>query len=133
MDKVCIICHKETKKGIPIKEDFVIKSIRKVKRALRISTGNTLIVCEEHVGDAKKRREKFEKSLLTYVGLGAVIGIVLILISIFQSKSLSNILVSFGLLVLLVLLMAAFSLYQYFPSLMKKPEKKVKRSRKVKR
>jgi len=113
---VCIICNKE-KSGTPIKEDIVIRTIRRIKEALRISTGNKLVVCNEHIEEAKKRREKFEKSILTYGGIGAVLGIILVILAIFSQKSIVAILQTIVLLIFLVLVMAALSLYQYFPAI----------------
>jgi len=74
---ICLICQKEAT-GLPIKEDFVIRGIRKIKTAFKVARGSKLIICNEHLEEAKRRREKFEKTLLTYGGLGGVIGIILI-------------------------------------------------------
>lgn len=117
MAKVCII-DREEKAGIPIKEDIVINAIRAIKRKLRISTGNDLVVCAAHVEEAKKRRERFERSLMTSAGIGAVLGIILVLLAIFNpNRSIVSVLQAIIFLLLLVLIMAALSLYQYFPAI----------------
>ena len=129
MAKVCIIDRKN-KDGIPIQDDFVLSSIRKAKETLKVSTGNQLVVCKEHLEEARKRRGKFEKSLMASAGLGAIIGVILLLISIFSGRSLVGILQSIVLLAFLVILMASLSLYQYFPALKEKaahPSRKAKR------
>jgi hypothetical protein len=134
---VCVVCGKE-KSGIPIREDFVIRLIRKLKGIFKLSTGNRLVVCNEHIEEAKKRRERFEKGLLTYAGIGAVLGIILILINILISFDIIRLLQSLLLLILLVIVMALLSLYQYFPAMATQPAileeavKKVARVTKVK-
>jgi len=128
MARVCIVDRKN-KDGIPIRDDFILKSIRRIKETLNVSTGNQLIVCKDHIEEAKKRRTKFEKSLMTSAGLGAVIGVILLLISLFSGRSLIGILQSVVLLAFLVVLMASLSLYQYFPAMQEKNSKSKSKSK----
>lgn len=114
--QVCIVCGKE-RKGIPVKEDFVIRSIRRAKGAFKIATGNKLVVCPEHIDDARKKREKFERGLLTYAGIGAVLGVILVVVNLMTSFDAFRLIQSLALLVLLVVVMAMLSLYQYFPAI----------------
>ncbi|VVB73665.1 Uncharacterised protein [uncultured archaeon] len=123
MAKVCIIHQKESD-GIPVKDDIVLRAIRGVKKAFRASTGNQLVVCKAHVEEAKKRRAKFEKSLLTSALIGALFGTVMLVVSILSQRSIFDILRGILLLVFLVVVMAALSLYQYFPALEEGPQKK---------
>jgi hypothetical protein len=123
MTKVCIIHQKESD-GIPVKDDFVLKAIRGVKKAFRVSTGNQLVVCKAHVEEAKKRRAKFERSLITSAGIGALFGMVMLVVSILSQRSIWDILRGILLLVFLVVVMAALSLYQYFPSIEEGPKRK---------
>lgn len=125
MTKVCIITkeadgtpvkHQKESDGIPVKDDLILRSIRRVKQMLNISTGNQLVVCGGHIEEARKRRAKFEKSMMTASGIGAIFGIVLLVIAILSEKSIFDILRAIFLLVLLVVVMAALSLYQYFPA-----------------
>ncbi len=128
MTKVCIV-HQKPSDGIPVKDDWVLKTIRTIKRALRISTGNQLVVCSSHLEEARKRRLRFERSLLTSAGIGAVLGVILLLVSIFSNRSILNILQSLVLLVFLVVVMSAFSLYQYFPAFEEKRGSPAKKRR----
>lgn len=85
MKTVCIVCKKELdKKNLKdakaVKEDKVIKTIRALKKALKIATNAQLYVCKEHVAEQQKRRKEFEKSIvitgllaaLVFIGLAAV-------------------------------------------------------------
>lgn len=134
MAKVCVVCQKE-KAGRPVREDIILKSIRRAKEFAKISTGNELVVCPDDYEEAKKRRQRFEKSLLTFGGIGAVLGIILVLIAIFQGRDILSIIGSLIFVVLLVAIMAALSLYQYFPAFEErgKPAKPKAIARKVKR
>ena len=116
MAKVCIIHQKESD-GIPVRDDFVLKAIRGVKKAFSISTGNQLVVCKAHIEEAKKRRAKFERSLMTSAGIGALFGLVMLVVSILSQRSIFDILRSILLLIFLVIVMSALSLYQYFPAI----------------
>jgi hypothetical protein len=121
----CIICQKETV-GIPVKDDFVIRGIRRIKSALKIARGTKLIVCSEHLEEATKRRERFEKTLLTYGGIGAAIGILLIIASLIGGRDLLSILSSLLLAVLLIVVFVILSLAYYFPAMERKVEKEKK-------
>jgi len=123
MAKVCIIHQKESD-GISVKDDPVLRSIRSVKRIFKASTGNQLVVCREHLDEAHKRRAKFERSLMTAAGIGALFGVVMLAISILSQKSIFDILRAVLLLVFLVVVMSALSLYQYFPALEEGQHKK---------
>ena len=123
MAKVCIIHQKESD-GIPVRDDLILKTIRGAKRMLKVSTGNQLVVCKAHVEEAKKRRAKFERSMMTLAGIGALFGVVMLAISILSQKSIFDVLRAIVLLVFLVLVMAMLSLYQYFPALEERPQRR---------
>lgn len=133
--RVCFVCQKEQKpgQGTPVKDDIVIRAIRRIKKAFGISTGNVLVVCNNCLEESKKRRQKFERSLLTFGGLGAVLGVILLIAAILSGKSLIAILQSLLLLVFLVVIFSLFSLLQYHPTVAteveKKAAKKIKRKR----
>jgi hypothetical protein len=112
---ICLICQKEAI-GLPIKEDFVIRGIRKIKTALKVARGSKLIICNEHLEEAKKKRERFEKTLLTYGGSGGVVGILLIIASILGGRDLLSILSILLIAVLLIFVLVIFSLAYYFPA-----------------
>lgn len=73
--KVCIVCHEDVsgKKAVKVREDNIIRFIRKIKRFLRIAKNNELYVCEEHIKEHKKRRKAFEKSMLFFGVIAAII------------------------------------------------------------
>jgi fatty acid desaturase len=131
--RVCFVCQKEQRsgQGTPVKDDIVIRAIRRIKKAFGISTGNVLVVCDNCLEESKKRRQKFERSLLTFGGLGAVLGVILLIASILSGKSLIAILQSIILLVFLVVVFSLFSLLQYHPAVVIEAERKA--ARKVKR
>ena len=112
----CLICQKETI-GSPVKEDFVIRGIRNIKTSLKIARGTNLIICDEHLEEARKKRERFEKSLLTYGGIGAVIGIILVIASLFGGRDLISIFSSMLIAILLIIVLVIFSLAYYFPAI----------------
>jgi hypothetical protein len=120
MTKICVVCHKE-KQGRPVRDDIVLKSIRRVKEVLKISTGNDLVVCPDDYEEAKKRRQDFEKSLLTAGGIGAVLGIILVVIAVISGRDIIGILSSILFLIALVIIFALLSFYKYFPAVEEKP------------
>ena len=113
--KICVICQKEID-GAPIKEDFIIKGLRKVKQFFKAATGNRLLVCPNCVQAATKKRQDFEKTLLTYLGLGGIILVIMLVFAILSGGSLISLLQSVLFLVFLIILLAALSLFNYFPS-----------------
>jgi len=84
--KVCIICQEEVsgKRAVKVKEDRVIRVIRKIKQTLNMATNNELYVSEECIPKHKERRRAFERSMLFFGILAAVI-VILMLSSIFMS------------------------------------------------
>jgi hypothetical protein len=113
--KICVVCQKEVD-GAPIKEDFIIKGLRKIKQVFKASTGNRLLVCHNCVQTATKKRQDFEKTLLTYLGLGGIILVIMLTFAILSGGSLVSLLQSILFLVFLIVLLAALSLFNYFPS-----------------
>ena len=104
----CIVCQK-TKPGFEVSEDPVIRVIRRLKRAVGIAQNNRLVVCPSCAGEHAKRRATFEKRLVRYGALGAIITVLFI----FLSPSINSFLL--GLFMTLMLL--AFTLTSYWPSI----------------
>ena len=78
--RICIYTQEsvEGQKAIRVKEDRIIRTIRKIKQAFGIAQMNELYVSEEHLKEHKKRRGSFEKSMLfASVFAGFIIVIVL--------------------------------------------------------
>ena len=107
---VCIICGKE-KPGIEVKPDFVIESIRWIKRNItRNEKGNRLVVCRDCYPAYRKLRERFERREKIYLTLGILFALLSFLIS-------SNKLYGLGIGLLVIALLYLFSLLSYIPSL----------------
>ncbi|MBI5159367.1 hypothetical protein HY992_04565 [Candidatus Micrarchaeota archaeon] len=106
----CIVCTKD-KHGIEVVDDAVIQFIRRFKQKFRVATGNRLVVCGECVPEQEKRRKRFEQSLITNGGLGAVIAIVLGFLG-----GLNGIVLGVAFLLFLL----CFSLLVYWPAIVKK-------------
>lgn len=86
MAKVCIVCQKETKTGYPVKDDFVIESIRKIKNYLRVAKNNELVVMEECLEEHKKKRERYEKNLILHIAIGGILFAVFAILPIFSGS-----------------------------------------------
>ncbi len=78
--RICIVCQKdmEGKPVVPIKEDAIIRTIRKVKQSLNMAQNNELCVCEADVPAHEKRRKEFERSLVLFGVLAAVVVVLLV-------------------------------------------------------
>ena len=111
MASVCIVC-KENKKGTPVKDDVMISSIRSVKRALRISSNNTLVVCKGCMEQHMEKRREFEKKVLTYGVLGGALALILIILS----RSIQGVVLS----LLLVLFIVSLAIFHYHPATVEK-------------
>ena len=75
--RVCITCQKEITTGTPIKEDSVIRLLRKIKSSVGIAKNNELFVCDACKPKHVEKRKAYEKSLPLWVGISvfAFIGI----------------------------------------------------------
>lgn len=84
--KVCIVCQKEVdgKKAVKVREDRIIKAIRRLKSIFRIAAGNDLYVCEEDLQKHLERRKSFEKSML-FFGILSVFVVMLLLFLVVMS------------------------------------------------
>jgi len=84
--RICIVCQEDVsgKRAVKVKEDRIIKAIRKIKQTFNIATNNELYVSEECIPKHKERRRTFERSML-FFGILAAIIVVLMLSSIVLS------------------------------------------------
>lgn len=124
--KVCIICGKE-KDGTPIKDDIVIRTIRKIKGALRLATNNTLVVCRECTDDYAKKRAKFEKTLVQYVVVAAILLVLILVLPLLSGKLFSLESLIFGILIGIFII--ALSLIGYMPKTAEKKAAERKKGR----
>lgn len=77
--KICIICHKEvTGKALKVKDDFIINSIRSIKKLFRVAQNNQLFVCDKDIAVHREKRKKFEKELLV---ISAIVVIIILLLN----------------------------------------------------
>jgi hypothetical protein len=78
--KICIVCQKdmEGKPTAAVKDDAIIRAIRRVKQSLNMAQNNELCVCEADVPAHEKRRREFERSLVLFGVLAAVVVILLV-------------------------------------------------------
>jgi hypothetical protein len=104
----CIVCQK-TKSGAGVSDDPVIVAIRRVKRSVGIAQNNRLVVCAGCMDEHVKRRARFEKRMVRYGAMGAIITVLFM----FLAPSINSFLL--GLFMTLMLL--AFALISYWPSL----------------
>jgi hypothetical protein len=65
-------------KATPIQEDFIIRSIRKIKQTIKIATNNELYVCSDDLEAHKKKRKSFERSMIFFGVLAAAVVLLLI-------------------------------------------------------
>ncbi len=123
---VCVVCHQE-KRGAPVNDDLVIRSIRRIKKGIAgittryapalmrflpehfVPQNNTLVVCKDCMEEHKKRRGDFEKNLVRFGALGFIMWALLVLFG----RTLA--LAFFGFVIFLVMLL--FALPYYHPSL----------------
>ena len=78
--KVCVDCQKEVvgKKAVKVKEDRTIRMLRKIKKFLKIAKGNQLYVCEDCMKDHLDKRKSFEKTMLIFSAIAALIIVILL-------------------------------------------------------
>ncbi len=115
--QICIVCQKnvEGKPAVPVKEDFVIRSIRRAKTFLNIAQNNELFVCEDDLEAHRKRRKEFERSLVLFGVLAAIVVIVL-LATLLMSGTLDIIAFLSAIAIGLFILLFAF-VFKYAPAL----------------
>ncbi len=80
MSKVCVDCQQEVagKKAVKVKEDRTIRMLRSIKKFLRIAKGNQLYVCENCLEDHLNKRKSFEKTMLIFSAIAALILVILL-------------------------------------------------------
>jgi len=107
----CMICGK-SKDGIEIAEDHVIRAMRWFKTNItKDAKGYRIVVCKDCMADYKKKRAKFTRRRLMYVGLGVIFTLSLLFVS--QGRILGVLVYGFAAIVFMYLL----SLVSYMPAL----------------
>lgn len=117
---MCVITRKEVPegKGTPIREDAVIRTIRKIKARLGILQNNVLVVSDEALEEYKKKRSNFEKMAVVYATIAAVIVVVLIFGPLLVGGQFNIVNVLFALI--FGAMVMALSLLSYVPALQAK-------------
>ncbi len=106
----CIICG-EAKEGLPVKEDYVIYSIRWINRHIFGKYRNhRLVVCKECYLKYSKQREKYVHKQITYI----IIGVLFTFALLFGSHG-NPVSLLYGIAV--IIFMYALSLVSYTPAL----------------
>jgi len=113
---ICIICKGE-KKGDRVEDDIYIGTMRKIKNRLNIATNNTLVVCKDCTKKAEEKRRRFERTMMTWGILSALIFVMFIL----MSPTLLSFFLSF---VAIAFFMLIGLLTSYFPKVEKHGGKK---------
>jgi|GEM_PF-1001448 len=115
--KVCIVCEKdvEGKSAVPIKEDAIIRTIRGVKQFFKIAQGNELYVCEADIQKHMEKRRGFERSLI-FFGVLAALVILLLVGSLLLSGHFDIIAFLFAIVLGLLILVFAV-VFKYAPGL----------------
>jgi len=111
---ICIADGKEVEKGYPIREDAVIAFIRKVKQRLGNYKGNKLVVCEEHVGEYRKKRKQYERNVMVLGGVLAIM-VFLYLLALLSNFSLRGLLSFLAFTILLTVVFGLLIVLSYVP------------------
>ncbi len=110
----CIICGQQ-KPGLTVKDDFVLDSIRWIKRNItKNEKGYTLVVCKEDYKKYLKERNKYIRRQIFYIAVGIIFAALLII----DARSIGAVLFGLAIILLLYLL----SLLSYIPAV-ELPEK----------
>jgi len=117
MARMCIVSRKEVPpgEGTPIKEDGIIRSIRKIKARLGILQNNELVVSDECLEEYKKKRSKFEKMAVIHTTVAAVFVILLVVGPLLIGAAFNIVSVFFALV--LGVMIVALALLGYVPAL----------------
>ncbi|MGC8478602.1 MAG: hypothetical protein ACP5NE_01590 [Candidatus Micrarchaeia archaeon] len=106
----CIICGLE-KEGLPVKNDYIIESIRFFKKNVtKNEKGYRLVVCRECFPKYASLRRRFERRRAIYIAIGVLFAAMFLVLSPDKLTALV-----YG--VIIVLFLYLLSLVNYIPSL----------------
>ncbi|MCP4646299.1 MAG: hypothetical protein GY852_01005 [bacterium] len=131
MARMCIVSRKEVPKGegTPVKEDAIIRNIRKIKGKLGILQNNELVVSDEKLEEYAKKRSKFEKMAVIHTTIAAVLVLLLTIGPLLLGAQFNLISVFFALV--LGAMIVALALLGYVPALDTGEEEKPKTAKDV--
>jgi nitrogen fixation/metabolism regulation signal transduction histidine kinase len=111
----CMYCG-ENKDGLEIRDDYVLYTMRWVKRNItRNERGYRIVVCKEDYPKYAKARKRYEGRQKIYIALGLIFAVLVIL----AGRSALSVFYAIVVLVFVYL----FSLLTYVPALSTAPEK----------
>lgn len=117
MARMCIVSREEVPPGTgtPIREDAIIRGIRKVKAKLGILQNNELVVSDDCLEEYRKKRSKFEKMAVIHVTVAAVLVLVLTFGPLLLGAPFNIAGIFFA--IVLGIMIAALALLSYVPAL----------------
>jgi hypothetical protein len=115
MAKVCIVCRKEIENGNPVKEDVIIRFIKKIKQKTGTIQNNVLMVCDADLETYKKKRQNFEKMAVLHATAAVIVVAILFLAPIILGAPFSIVNLFFALI--LGIMIAALAILSYTPGL----------------
>ena len=119
--KVCVVCREEIKSGkvYRVKDDKAIQFIRAIKTRLGIVQGNELCICAKDIKEQVEKRRKFEKELIIYSIVAAVIVVLFGAMPILAGNI--NFGAILGSLLVGVMIVLLFVVFRYVPAVDKEP------------
>jgi len=130
--KVCVVCRNEIKgEAYRVKEDSAIRFIRSIKTKLRIAQGNELFVCEKDYKKHIERRKGFEKELIIYTIIAAVVFVLLGFMPMLAGSF--NIGAFLGALFVSGMILLLFVVFKYVPAIEEKKVILVSKKPKIKK
>ncbi len=115
MANVCIVCKKEIENGNPIKEDAVIRFIKKMKQKTGTLQNNVLMVCDADLETYRKKRQNFEKMAVLHATAAVIVVAILFLAPLLLGAPFSFVNLFFALV--LGIMIAALAILSYTPGL----------------
>ncbi|MEM4272475.1 MAG: hypothetical protein QXH30_02700 [Candidatus Bilamarchaeaceae archaeon] len=115
MAKVCIVCRKEIAEGNPIRDDAIIRFIRKLKQKTGTIQNNVLMVCDADLEAYKKKRQNFEKMAVLHATAAVIAVAILFVAPLILGAPFSIVNLFFALI--LGIMIAALAILSYTPAL----------------
>ncbi|MEM3362560.1 MAG: hypothetical protein QXG16_04590 [Candidatus Anstonellaceae archaeon] len=115
MARVCIICEKEILEGYRVKESAILNFIKKIKSSLKILKNNELYVCSNCLEEYKKRKKKFNNTLVLNSVVGILLLVALVIIPLVFNQEIR--LDGFVVMIFLMGFLFLISLFSYVPDI----------------
>lgn len=114
--KKCVVCQKDILSGraAKVKEDRIIRGLRKIKQMLNIARNFDLYVCEGDFQKNNERRKQYEKNVILYTIIAVIVFVVLVGLPLLGGRFNFVLLLSSALLSAVIVLFAF--LFKYVPA-----------------